>query len=81
VRDPEFRYAGELEANDADDIWRQLAVDPSLAGRSLRPGDVVYIEDRYYELNGDGGWVSMVPGLTTKRLYDLVLEAERGATR
>jgi hypothetical protein len=79
LRDPEFRYAAELDAADADDVWRQLQVESSAAGRSLRSGDVVYIEDRYYELNGDGGWAALIPGPLTERLYQLAAEAERGA--
>ena len=80
VRDPDFRYAGELDAADADDIWRQLQLEPPAAGRPLRSGDIVYIEDRYYELNGDGGWVPLLPGPLTQRLYQLTSAAERGAT-
>jgi hypothetical protein len=42
LRDPEFRYAGELDAADADDVWRQLQLEPPATGRSLRSGDIVY---------------------------------------
>jgi hypothetical protein len=78
--DPEFMCAGELEAAGADDIWRQLQLDPPAAGRPLRSADVVYNEDRYYELNGDGGWVLLVPGPLTQHLYELAATADRGAT-
>jgi hypothetical protein len=43
-------------------------------GRSLRSGDIVYIEDRYYELNGDGGWAPLLPGSLTERLYGLATQ-------
>jgi len=79
LRDPEFTYAGELDAADADDVWRQLQQEPPAVGRALRSGDIVYIEDRYYELNGDGGWGPLMPGPMTERLYGLAANAERGA--
>jgi hypothetical protein len=59
-------------------VWRQLQLEPPALGRSLRSGDIVYIEDRYYELNGDGGWASLAPGPMTERLYNLAAEMERG---
>ncbi len=42
---------------------------PQLTGRRLRPGDVVYIEDLYLELDGDGGWHRLTPGELTRQLY------------
>ena len=80
LRDPDFSFAGELEAADADDVWRQTQRDPSIAGRNLRDGDIVFIGDQYLELNGDGGWSLLVPGPITERLYRLAVSEERGAT-
>ena len=79
LRDPEFRYAGELEAADAGVVWRQLQAEPPAGGRSLRSGGVVYIEDRYYGLHGDGGWAPLMPGPMTERLYEQAAAAEREA--
>ena len=40
-----FHFAGELDAEDADNVWRQA--------EPLSEGDVVYIGDVYFELDGD----------------------------
>ena len=71
------RYGCELDAADAEDVWRQTQADASLAGRSLREGDVVYLADVYLALDGDGGWRRIEPGRATEDLYRLIAEAER----
>ncbi len=65
-----FHFAGELEAEDADDIWRQ-AESGVLAGEPLGEGDVVYVGDIYFQLDGDGGWRPVRPSALTRKLYDL----------
>ena len=72
-----FRYGCELEATDSDDVWRQTQADPGVAGRSLREGDVLYLDDVYLALDGDGGWHRLKTGEATKDLYRLIVEAER----
>jgi hypothetical protein len=71
----EYRYGGELDAADADDVWRQLAMVPE---RNLKAGDVIYIGDVYLELNPDGGWMPLAPGALTRRLYQLAVSGETG---
>jgi hypothetical protein len=56
-----YAYSGEVDADDADDVWRQLQAEPVELGRRMRQGDVVYVGDVYYELDGDGGWHPLVP--------------------
>jgi hypothetical protein len=38
-----YTYASELDADGADDVWRQLEAEPSGSARRMRPGDVVYV--------------------------------------
>jgi hypothetical protein len=71
----EYRLACTLDEEDADAAWRRLQLRPGLAGRSMLPGDVVYVADVYNELNGDGGWRVLVPGAETQRLYQLIVES------
>jgi hypothetical protein len=52
-----------------------LEAKPELAGRPLAAGDVVYIADLYWELNGDGGWSAIPPGELTRQLYRTVLKS------
>jgi hypothetical protein len=58
-------------------VWRRTQADPDLAGRSLRSGDVVYIDDVYLALDGDGGWKRLPPSEATQDLYRLIVEVER----
>jgi len=44
----DWRFACELDAGDADEAWRQLKANPSLAVRRLTEGDVVYVADLYW---------------------------------
>jgi hypothetical protein len=75
-----FRYGGELEAADVEDVWRQVQGDARPFGRPLRSGDIVYIGDLYHELNPDGGWQMLAPGPKTERLYRLALIGKGGVT-
>jgi hypothetical protein len=68
-----FRFAGELDAEDADDVWR-MAESSMVPGSALKEGDVVYIGDLYFELDGDGGWHPIQPGELTRRLYRVSTE-------
>jgi hypothetical protein len=80
LRDEEggsYGFACELDAGDADDVWRQLEMEPHRARRGLRPGDIVFIADLYLELDGDGGWRRIAPGPLTRQLYELVSASER----
>lgn len=70
-----YSLACEIDAEDADDVWRQLEGDPDLAGRSLKQGDIVYISDVYLELDGDGGWGRILPGELTAELYRLIVDS------
>jgi hypothetical protein len=73
LRDEEgYRLGCELDAIDAEDVWRTLQASPDLAGRRLMQGDVVYLTDLYLELNGDGGWDVIPPGELTQGLYGLI---------
>jgi len=72
-----FRYGGELDAADLEDVWRQTEGDPALLGRQLREGDVAYRADVYFVLNGDAGWRSLAPGKETRALYRLITAEER----
>jgi hypothetical protein len=47
-----FHFAGELDAEDADNVWRQ-AESGARSAEPLSEGDVVYIGDVYFELDGD----------------------------
>ncbi len=67
-----FAYVGELDADDADDVWRQLEAEPPDSAGRMRPGDVVYVGDIYLELDGDGGWRPLAPGELTRQLYRLI---------
>jgi hypothetical protein len=35
----------------------------------MREGDVVFVSDFYFELDGDGGWHHLTPGSVTRALY------------
>lgn len=67
-----YTYAGELDADGADDVWRQLEAEPAGSARRMRPRDVVYVGDIYLELDGDGGWRPLAPGELTRQLYRLI---------
>jgi hypothetical protein len=71
-RSRDYRLAAELDAQDADDVWRQVEAEPEGFERRLVPGDIVYVGDVYVELNGDGGWLPISPGPLTRRLYGLI---------
>ena len=64
-----WTFGCELEATDADDVWRRLEADPSPASRRLAQGDIVYIADVYLQLDGDGGWQPITPSRLTRELY------------
>jgi hypothetical protein len=68
----EHVFGGETDAESADAVWRLAEATPELFGRSLRAGDVVYIEDVYVRLDGDGGWHPIPPGETTARLHRMI---------
>lgn len=70
-----YEYIGEMQADDADDVWRQLQGEALLGVGGLAQGDVVYIADVYHQLDGDGGWAAIPPGALTKRLYQLATSA------
>ena len=72
-----YEYAGEIEAVDADDVWRQLEGETLHEGEALAQGDVVYVADVYHQLDGDGGWAAMTPSTLTQRLYKLATSAQR----
>lgn len=75
LRDPAgYRLAAELSADDADHAWRQIENDPELVGRRLTPGDLVYIGDKYLEIDGDGGWHQVRPSEMMKGLYRQILD-------
>jgi hypothetical protein len=71
-----YEYAGEIEAVDADDVWRQLEGETLHEGESLAQGDVVYVGDVYHQLDGDGGWAVIPPSTLTQQLYKLAISAE-----
>jgi hypothetical protein len=71
-----YEYVGEMEADDADDVWRQLQGEAVLGVAGLAKGDVVYIADIYHQLDGDGGWTVLPPSAVTKRLYYLATSAD-----
>lgn len=72
-----YEYVGETEADDADDVWRQMPGQALRGVGGLAQGDVVYIADVYHELDGDGGWTAIFPSALTKRLHKLAKSAER----
>jgi hypothetical protein len=65
-----------MEADDAEDVWRQLQGEAVLGDGGLAEGDVVYIADVYHELDGDGGWAAIPPSALTKSLYELATSAD-----
>ena len=69
----DYAYVGELDAVDADDVWRQLEAEAPGSARRMHPGDVVYVGDIYLELDGDGGWRPLAPGELTRQLYRLII--------
>ncbi len=71
-----YEYVGEMEADDADDVWRQLQGQNLLGVGGLAQGDVVYVADVYHQLDGDGGWAAIPPSTLTKRLYELAISAD-----
>jgi hypothetical protein len=71
-----YEYVGEMEADDADDVWRQLQGEALRGIGGLAQGDVVYIADVYQQLDGDGGWAAIAPSALTKRLYELASSAD-----
>ena len=71
-----YEYVGETEADDAEDVWRQLQGEAVLGIGGLGEGDVVYIADVYHELDGDGGWAAIPPSALTKSLYELAISAD-----
>ena len=36
------------------------------------PGDIVYVDDLYVELHGDGGWHPLTPGELSQDLYQVL---------
>jgi hypothetical protein len=68
----DHRFGGEIDAESPDDVWRRVEATPELVGRPLRTGDIVYIEDVYVRLDGDGGWHAIPPGETTVRLHGMI---------
>jgi hypothetical protein len=63
-----YTFERQLDVVEADEAWRRLQ---SLGeGAALREGDIVYVGDLYFELDGDGGWRSLPPGQLTVRLYE-----------
>jgi hypothetical protein len=71
-----YEYVGEMEADDAEDVWRQLQGEAVLGVGGLAEGDVVYIADVYHQLDGDGGWAIVPPSALTKHLYELATSAD-----
>lgn len=67
-----YTYGGEIDAVDADDVWRIVQRSPETFGRMLHEGDIVYIADVYLKLDGDGGWQPLPPSELTQMLYALV---------
>ncbi len=67
-----YAFAGELEADNPDAVWLETERRPDGLVRPMRPADIVYVGDIYYELDGDGGWKVVAPGRLTKGLYRLV---------
>ena len=59
-----YDFTDELDVADADEAWRQLQ-----HREPLREGDVVFVGDLYFELDGDGGWRRLEPGNLTRSLY------------
>jgi hypothetical protein len=74
-----WQLACELEAADPDDVWRQLQRDPLPGPRKPAVGDIVYVGDLYWELDGDGGWRPLKPGAFTQELYRLATEGDRAS--
>jgi hypothetical protein len=72
-----YRFGCEIDVPNADDVWRRLEASPGAAGRALRSGDIVYIQDLYLELNGDGGWRALPPSELTQSLYSLIAAGGR----
>jgi hypothetical protein len=70
-----WRLACELEAEDPEDAWRQLQRDPLPATRRPAIGDIVYVGDLYWELDGDGAWRALSPGDLTLELYRTALNS------
>lgn len=68
----EYRLTVELSVEDADDAWRRLETFPHPPGRHLMPGDIVYVDDLYVELHGDGGWHPLTPGELSQDLYQVL---------
>jgi len=68
-----YTSLGELDAADADDVWRQLEAEAPDSARRMTPGDIVYIGDVYLELDPDGGWHPISPGELTRELYRLII--------
>ena len=68
-----YTYVGELDAVDADDVWRQLEAEGPDSARRMHPGDVVFVGDLYRELDEDGGWHPLAPGQLTRGLYRQIL--------
>jgi hypothetical protein len=68
-----YEFERQLDVVDADEAWRRLQ---SLGeGAALREGDIVYVGDLYFELDGDGGWRSLPSGPLTVRLYESAVRA------
>ena len=63
-----YRFERELDVVDADEAWRHLQALGE--GAALREGDIVYVGDVYFELDGDGGWRPLPPGPLTISLYE-----------
>lgn len=66
-----YTYGGEIDAVDADEVWRIVQSNPEAFGGPLREGDIVYIGDVYLRLEGDGAWRALRPSELTRTLYTL----------
>ena len=69
------KFERELDVADADEAWRALQSLGEAA--ALRKGDIVYVGDVYFELDGDGGWRPLPPGPLTIKLYEAAIRAAK----
>lgn len=76
IRAPGDSYVlvAEIDAEEPDGVWEALQAR-AVGHQGLAEGDIVYIGDQYFRLNGDGGWDLISPSELTRRLYPLIVEA------